>query len=90
MTTLTPADIVSGAKQYAGIIQLKNYNINKMHNVSDDAKQQSYYQFSNVRDVTDFPHGSMLVASAFTGSQLSSVLAYSDKTTGNYFAGSHG
>tara|TARA_Y100000588_G_scaffold395117_1_gene520062 strand:+ start:31252 stop:33567 length:2316 start_codon:yes stop_codon:yes gene_type:complete len=90
MTTLTFADIVSGSKQYGGLIKLKTYNNNKMPNVSDDARQQSYYQISNDSDVTDFNHGSMLVASAFTGSQLSAVLAYSDKKTGNYFAGSHG
>lgn len=90
ITTLTPLDILKPEQQVGALIKLKTYNNNSMPVVSDDAREQVYYQVRANPNVSDFENGGMVFASAFKSDHLSAVLAISDKKTGNYFAGSKG
>ncbi|MEM5549169.1 TonB-dependent receptor [Pseudoalteromonas neustonica] len=90
ITTLNTSDILKPNADAGALIKLKTYNNNHTPTVSDDANQQLYYQVRNHNSASDFDNGGILLAGAFKTDQLNAVLAYSDKKTGNYFAGKHG
>lgn len=88
--TLNASDILKADQNIGALIKLKTYNNNRIPKVSDDPAQQSYYQISNHNDSSDFDNGGIMFASAYKNDNLETVFAYSNKKTGNYFAGSHG
>lgn len=88
--TLNTTDILTKDQSVGALIKLKTYNNNHTPTVSDNPWQQQYYQVSNHNSTSDFDNGGILLAGAFKTDQLNAVLAYSDKKTGNYFAGKHG
>lgn len=90
MSTLNPADILKEGQNLGALIKLKTYNNNSMPQVSDDPIEQEYYQISQNHSTTDFENGSMVYATAYKSDNFSTVLAFSDKKVGNYFAGSSG
>lgn len=88
--TLNAADILQTGQKFGALIKLKTYNNNRTPTISDDPWQQQYYQISNDKSSSDFDNGAAMLATAFQTGNLNVVLAYSDKKTGNYFAGTHG
>lgn len=90
ITTLNIHDILKHGKSYGALIKLKTYNNNHTPSVSDDAQQQQYYQVKNNQSSSEFDNGAIMLAGALKTNQLNTVLAYSKKKTGNYFAGKHG
>ncbi|WP_065979481.1 MULTISPECIES: TonB-dependent receptor plug domain-containing protein [Pseudoalteromonas] len=90
ISTLNPHDVLKNGEPLGALVKLKTYNNNAMPTVSDDATQQNYYRVDNSHNSSDFENGSIMLATAYKSDNFSAVFAFSDKKTGNYFAGSNG
>ena len=90
ITTLNTNDILKAGENAGALIKLKTYNNNHMPTVSDDADQQQYYQVRNHNSSSDFDNGGIMLAGAYQTDNLKTVIAFSKKKIGNYFAGKNG
>lgn len=90
MQTLSADDILKEGETFGALVKLKTYNNNKTPDTSSDPHKQSYYRLSDSREQDHFSNGAGTLALAYKDEKLESVLAYSERSTGNYFAGKHG
>lgn len=90
ISTLSAEDILKKEEGFGALVKLKTYNNNKMPSASPDARRQVYYHLTNSAETEDFSNGAGTLAVAYKNEHLNSVLAYSKRSTGNYFAGRNG
>lgn len=88
--TLTVDDIVNPGEQSGFLIKLRSYNNNRKPDIPDDYEKQNYYQLTPKPKSRQFNNGSATVAFGFRDEFFDSVIAYSERASGNYYAGKHG
>lgn len=88
--TLEGKDILKDSQSFGLLLKGSVPNNNQTPDVPADATDQVYYIVKNRAKVEHFHNGSLTLASAFRHGKTETVLAYSKRRQGNYFAGTQG
>lgn len=90
MKTLTVADVLLPDRDFGVLVRGSLYNNNKSPHIPADSTGQERYILKNDIRPGQFNNGAFLGAVAYRNSKVDAIVAYSQRTVGNYFAGKHG
>lgn len=87
MRTINADDIIPDKESFGINLNIGTYNNNKKPNRFGDAREQLQYPLKRHQSATDFRNGFYTVAMAGRNDRGSLLMAYTERDTGNYFAG---
>ncbi len=90
LKTLSANSIIPEGDQLGFLFKGSLYNNNVRPTISSDDRLQSQYRPSLNLKSTHFNNGAYTVGTAFRNEKFDFLIAHSDRTQGNFFAGKHG
>ncbi len=90
LKTLSANSIIPQGDQFGFLFKGNIYNNNVRPTISSDNRLQGNYRPSQNLQSTHFNNGSYTAGAAFRNEKFDFLIAYSDRTQGNFFAGKHG